>query len=160
VNTTTQNKPWHGVVAGLAGGAAWLVGHTVIFGPLAQFVLFNEAFQSETFLTVWTQEPLPLQNQMPVAYVLCLLLISMIWGQVYRFVAQGWVGPWWQRGLQFGVVAWALVVPWFEFFVPWNLLQEPFWLVLVEVAAWLPVWLLVGLAIARTAAALAPRVVL
>ena len=37
------------------------------------------------------------------------------------------------------------MVPWFEFYLPWNVMREPFDLVLVEAVCWLVVLLAVGL---------------
>jgi hypothetical protein len=51
------------------------------------------------------------------------------------------------RGLAFGTIAWALFVPWFEFYIPWNLMLEPTALVLLEMLCWAGVLGLVGLAI-------------
>jgi hypothetical protein len=42
------------------------------------------------------------------------------------------------------------MVPWFEFYLPWNVMLEPMPLVLLEVLCWLIVQLLVGLALAGT----------
>jgi hypothetical protein len=53
-----------------------------------------------------------------------------------------------KRGLKFGLVAWALMVPWFEFYLPWNVMHEPLLPVLLEMILWLGVLLSVGLAIA------------
>jgi hypothetical protein len=51
------------------------------------------------------------------------------------------------RGLAFGAVAWALFTPWFEFYLPWNLMLEPTLLVLLEMLCWAGIMLLVGVAI-------------
>lgn len=40
------------------------------------------------------------------------------------------------------------MVPWFEFYLPWNVMHEPATLVLLEAALWLAVLLTVGLAVA------------
>jgi hypothetical protein len=66
-------------------------------------------------------------------------------------------GPAWRKGIAFGVAAWALMVPWFEFYLPWNVMREPFALVLVECACWLFVLMLAGVAAALTHAAASRR---
>lgn len=40
------------------------------------------------------------------------------------------------------------MVPWFEFYLPWNMMHEPAPLVLLEMALWLGVLVVAGLAIA------------
>jgi hypothetical protein len=61
---------------------------------------------------------------------------------------------WWQRGLRFAALAWALMVPWFEFYLPWNVLREPPALVMLEMVCWAGVMTLVGLTIAAVDALL------
>lgn len=46
------------------------------------------------------------------------------------------------------------MAPWFEFYLPWNVLREPAPLVVLELACWLGVMLLVGTAIAGVDAVL------
>jgi hypothetical protein len=60
----------------------------------------------------------------------------------------------WRRGLRFGFVGWLLMAPWFEFYLPWNVLREPAPLVALELACWAAVLLGVGLAISGVEAAL------
>lgn len=62
--------------------------------------------------------------------------------------------PWWRRGLRFGLLSWILMVPWFEFYLPWNVLREPAALVALEMLCWAGVLLLVGITIAGVEAAL------
>jgi hypothetical protein len=45
-------------------------------------------------------------------------------------------------------VAWVLMVPWFEFYLPWNVMHEPIMLVILEMVLWLCVHLIVGIVIA------------
>lgn len=137
------------LAAGLAGGVAWMLALTLFFGP-AQAVLANPAHQSEKFLTVMAQlEPLPRVADAPWTLPVGLLVIGMIYGVAYGFVRRAFPGrPWWKKGLAFGAVAWALMVPWFEFYLPWNVMHEPAALVLLEMACWAGVLLIVGLAIA------------
>jgi hypothetical protein len=40
------------------------------------------------------------------------------------------------------------MVPWFEFYLPWNVLREPNALVMLEVVCWAGVMTVVGLTIA------------
>ncbi|MDX1547579.1 MAG: hypothetical protein R3247_11355 [Rhodothermales bacterium] len=135
--------------AGIAGGLAWIGAMLLLFGP-AQTLLANPAYQSEKFLFVVGElEPLPRAAGAWWILVVGLLALGMLYGVVYRVVRPAFAGrPWWRRGVGFGAVAWALMVPWFEFYLPWNVMHEPALLVLLEGVLWLGVMLLVGLAIA------------
>lgn len=95
-------------------------------------------------------EPLPYSAQAPWIVPVGLLVIGILYGIVYHFIRRAFPGKsWWKKGLQFGLVAWALMVPWFEFYLPWNVMHEPVLLVALEMVLWLAVLLVVGLAIAR-----------
>lgn len=57
-------------------------------------------------------------------------------------------GPvWWTAVLAFfvGCTHWALVTPWFEFYLPYNVMHEPLALVMLEGCLWLGVALTLGL---------------
>lgn len=86
----------------------------------------------------------------PAILLVGILGIAVLWGIVYGAIARGWSGSWWRRGLLFGLVAWVFMVPWFEFFLPWNVLHEPATLVALELVCWAVVLLAVGVAIAGT----------
>lgn len=135
--------------AGLAGGVAWLAGLILFFGP-AQALLSDPGLQSPKFLYVMRElEPLPHVAGAPWVLPVGVLAIGVLYGSVYRFVRRAFPGrPWWSKGLRFGAVAWALMVPWFEFYLPWNVMREPIPLVILEMVLWLGVLLIVGLAIA------------
>lgn len=57
-------------------------------------------------------------------------------------------GSIWARGRTFGLVIWLAAIPWFEFYLPFNVLREPLLLALLEGACWLLTLQLVGLAVA------------
>ena len=135
-----------GLFAGLAGGLAWMVGLMVFFGP-AQVILTDADLQSAKFLGAFTAEPLPKVSTTPWLLPLGLLAIGVLWGWVFVGLSRAWSGPWWRRGLQFGVAGWALMVPWFEFYLPWNVMHEPVALVALEMLCWALVLLGVGLTI-------------
>jgi hypothetical protein len=144
-----------GLIAGLAGGVAWFAGLIVFFGP-AQAVLTDPAFQSPKFLAAFTADPAPRISAAPWLLGAGLLGIGVLWGLVYVWLAGDWRGSWRRRGLRFGAVAWVMMVPWFEFYLPWNVMREPAPLVALEMACWAGVLLGTGLAIAGVDAALAP----
>lgn len=135
--------------AGLVGGLAWIGAMVLLFGP-AQTILADPGYQSEKFLYVMGQlEPLPHATGARWILFVGLLALGVLYGVVYRFVRSAFSGaPWWSKGLRFGSVAWAFMVPWFEFYLPWNVLHEPVALVIFEMALWLGVLLVVGMAIA------------
>lgn len=137
------------ILAGLAGGFAWIFSMIIFFGP-AQLILANPEYQSQKFLFVMGQlEPLPYSAEVWWILPVGLLVIGVLYGIVYHFIRSAFHGkPWWKKGLLFGLVAWALMVPWFEFYLPWNVMHEPVLLVAFEMVLWLAVMLSVGVAIA------------
>jgi hypothetical protein len=142
-----------GLVAGLCGGLAWLVGLVVFFGP-AQAVLGDPALQSEKMLHAFHSEPGPRLSAAPWLLIVGLLIIGAMWGGIYVWLSRDWAGAWWRRGLRFGAVGWVLMVPWFEFYLPWNVLWEPPALVALEMACWAGVLATVGVTIAGVEGAL------
>ncbi|MDX1639702.1 MAG: hypothetical protein R3281_17195 [Balneolaceae bacterium] len=138
------------VLSGLAGGIVWFLSMLLFFGP-AQAILANPEYQSDKFLTVVGQlEPLPYVIESWWILGVALLFIGMLYGITYHFIRQAFSqNPWWKKGLKFGLVAWMLMVPWFEFYLPWNVMHEPALLVLLEMVLWMGVLLCVGLIIAR-----------
>lgn len=149
IPTTKSPTLIRALSAGFAGGIAWIGGMVLFFGP-AQSILANPDFQSQKFLFVVEQlEPLPHTAGAWWILPIGLLAIGMLYGIVYHFVRKAFPGkPWWKKGVQFGLVAWALMVPWFEFYLPWNVMHEPAMLVVFEIVLWMGVLLIVGIAIA------------
>ena len=136
-----------GLIAGAAGGLAWFLGIMVVFGP-AQAILADPNRQSAKFLAVFTSEPLPRMSEAPWLVPAGLLIIGMLWGLMYAWLGREWRLSWWHRGVRFGVLGWVLMVPWFEFYLPFNVLREPAPLVIVEMICWLIVLVAVGMTIA------------
>lgn len=148
-----------GPLAGLAGGVAWLVGLLLFFGP-AQRILANPAHQSAKFLAVFAEvEPLPRTAGSLWVLVAGVLTIGMLYGVVFARLGPALPERGWRKGISFGLVAWALMVPWFEFYLPWNVMHEPLALVLLEMVLWALVLQLVGLTIALVHGALTPGAV-
>ncbi|MGF1669565.1 MAG: hypothetical protein ACFCU6_03885 [Balneolaceae bacterium] len=137
------------LAAGLTGGFAWIIALMFLFGP-AQAILANPDYQSEKFLYVVGQlEPLPYAAETWWILPIGLLIIGMLYGIVYHFIRRAFDGkPRWKKGILFGWVSWALMVPWFEFYLPWNVMHEPVLLVLLEMVLWLGVLSIVGIVIA------------
>jgi len=146
---TLPSTLFQAISAGIAGGLAWIFALIIFFGP-AQAILANPDFQSQKFLFVMGQlEPLPHTAGSWWILPAAILAIGVLYGIVYHFVRRAFPKqPWWKKGIQFGLVAWALMVPWFEFYLPWNVMHEPALLVVFEMALWMAVLVSVGLAIA------------
>ena len=143
-----------GVLAGVAGGLAWRFGLLWIFGP-AQALLADADRQSAKMLGVFAPGPdAPRMYAEPRIVWVGLIAIALAWGCWYVWLTRSWLGAWWWRGIRFGALAWTFMVPWFEFYLPWNVLREPAPLVLLEMACWAGVMLGVGLAIAAVDAIL------
>jgi hypothetical protein len=135
-------------VAGLVGGIAGRVGLLRVYGP-AQSILADPQRQSAKMLGAFAPGAEgPRMYTEPRVLWLGLLTIGVAYGWAYAASTSSWRGPWWRRGLAFGLLSWTLKTLWFEFYLPWNVLREPAALVGVELACWLGVHLLVGSTIA------------
>ncbi len=138
------------IIAGIAGGLAWYVGLLIFFGP-AQVILSDPAWQSPKFLAVFTEiEPLPRSVTEPWSLFVGLAIVGLIYSAVFAALGSGVPGEGWRKGVAFGLIAWALMVPWFEFYLPFNVMHEPLALVLLEALLWALVLQLVGITIAMS----------
>lgn len=136
------------IVSGLAGGVVWMLSIFIFFGP-TQAILANPDYQSAKFLLVMTElEPYPRVSDSIWILVTGVLIICILYALVYRTIRKALAGNWRKKGMKFGLIAWALMVPWFEFYLPWNVMHEPTLLVLLEMILWLAVMLSVGMTIA------------
>lgn len=133
------------LASSIAAAIAWWVGLLVVFGP-AQIILADPDRQSAKFLSVFAQPPLPRMAERVEILPLGLLLVGTIYACTYEWLGARLSGPPLRKGLAFGLIAWALMVPWFEFYLPWNVMREPLPLVLLEALCWLLVLLGVGFA--------------
>ena len=132
------------LACGATAAFTWWAGLVFVFGP-AQRLLADPARQSEKFLAAFMEPPYPRMAEQPEALLIGLLLIGLIHASVYAWLHPRLGATALRRGARFGLIAWALMVPWFEFYLPWNVMREPFDLVLVEAVCWLVVLLAVGL---------------
>jgi len=128
----------------------------VIFGP-AQHFLLDPDLQSAKFLEVFGGSPPPRMNEAPWLVIVGIVAIATLWGGLYVGLSRSWTDAWWRRGLRFGGIAWLLMVPWFEFYLPWNVMREPALLVALEMVCWAGVLACVGLVIAGVERLLRPR---
>jgi len=128
-------RPFRFPLAVLASTVGWMIGFFLSFVP-AQAVLTDPARQSPKMLAAFfTLEPLPRVSS-PDKMVLLVLAVSAFLVLGYRLSRPDPSRSWWRRGLRFGALAWLLMVPWFELYLPWNVLHEPMPLVLLEAGCW------------------------
>jgi hypothetical protein len=123
--------------AALAGTAAWWIGMQLTFVP-AQAILADPALQSAKMNAIYELSPPARIATDPWLLPLGMAIAALAQAIVFAYIRRGLPDGLIARGLAFGAVAWALFTPWFEFYLPWNLMLEPTRLVLVA---------LVGLAI-------------
>jgi hypothetical protein len=135
------------LATGVAAGMVWRLAMRAVFGP-AQSILTNRAEQSAKMLNAFLLEPVPRSSQQPAVLWMGLICIGVVWASVYAGLMSRSAAPWWRKGLVFWIVSWALMVPWFEFYLPWNVMLEPMRLVGVELLCWAVVLLMVAMTIA------------
>lgn len=145
----TQRQAWWRVApAGLAGGAGWWIGFQALFMP-AQAILADPGRQSAKFLTVFlTLPPPPKTSVIPWLLPVAFLVFGLIQAGVFHAIRPVLPRRTWLAGLAFGAIAWALCFPWFEFYLPWNVMAEPAALVGLELVLWAGTMAVAGLAIA------------
>lgn len=133
-------------IAILTAGAVWFGALTLFFVLSgAQSLLADPSLQSEKFIRAFSEDPLPLAAEspyvLPLGFFFCGALAAAVFSYLNGKIEDGLV----RKGLIFGAIQWALMVPWFEFYLPHNVMREPLPLVLLEMALWLGVMLTVGL---------------
>lgn len=134
------------LIAISTAGAVWFGALTHFFVLSgAQAVLADPSRQSEKFIAAFSEEPLPLAAESPYLLFVGFVLCGAIAAAVFSILNDRFSGGVIRRGLIFGGIQWALMVPWFEFYLPFNVMREPLPLVLLEMALWLGVMLSVGM---------------
>jgi uncharacterized BrkB/YihY/UPF0761 family membrane protein len=137
-------------LSGIAGGLAWCLGMIVIFGSV-QFILTDPTLQSAKFNVVFQSlAPLPRSIASPWIMPVGLIGFGLIDAWVYSIVRNAMGRTMVKRGALFGVILWLIMAPWFEFYLPWNVMWEPASLVALELLCWFGVMQLVGHAIVQT----------
>jgi hypothetical protein len=130
----------------VAGAVAWWAGLMGIFGA-AQGVLAHPALQSAKLNSIYSIPPPPRIAVDPWLLPLGIFVVALIHSMTFAYIRPVLPRRIVMRGLAFAAVSWALLVPWFEFYLPWNLFLEPALLVALEMLCWAGVLALVGLAI-------------
>lgn len=134
------------IFAIFTAGIVWFIGILVFFVfSGAQGILANPEFQSQKFIDAFTKEPLPLAGKNPLIVPLGLIVVGAFTALVFVFLNEKLNYGLLKKGVVFGLIHWALMIPWFEFYLPYNVMREPFMLVLLEMFLWLCVTLLIGI---------------
>jgi hypothetical protein len=137
------------LLSGIAGGLAWWLGMVLIFGSV-QFILADPSLQSAKFDAVFQSfAPLPRSTTAPWIMPLGLLFFGFVDACVYAIIRSALGGTVLKRGAGFGLILWLIMAPWFEFYLPWNVMWEPAKLVALELLCWLGVMQMVGQTIAQ-----------
>jgi hypothetical protein len=122
----------------LTGGIIWY-GSFMLFFVFsgAQNILSNPTYQSAKFIHVFTQEqPLPRVFLDPWILYVGLYIIASMMLVVFVNIIGNLKGNWLKKAVKFGLINWALTIPWFEFYLPFNVMHEPLLLVLLEAFLW------------------------
>jgi hypothetical protein len=130
------------VMAGAAGGLAFVLGNALTFGllggsrPGRQGLLFDPDTQHPKVITVWkVLEPLPRIIDTPALILAGLLLFGIGYALLYRSVATAWPRGLHQHSLRLAVIIW-LATAFAEFMGPFNVLHEPVPLVALSLGFW------------------------
>ena len=153
---------WPRAIAAAVAAYVVAVGSiTLLFGnPLIEQILFTDgAGQSPKVLAVWLElAPLPAVTPLWRDFGeisgrgLVVQGLLLLWASaaviVYASVWNATSGSVWRKGVTFGLAVWALLFLFFEALVPFNILGEPFRLVLLELALQLVAMLAMGMVVA------------
>lgn len=127
-------------------GILWRIFMSLMFVTSgAQSVLANPAWQSSKFLHAFMDSPLPRMAGSSMVVWKGFFFCGLLAARVFLIVNRGLHGDWLRRGLVFGAMHWALMIPWFEFYLPYNVMLEPLGLVMLECFLWFIVLLLTGI---------------
>jgi hypothetical protein len=145
------------VVAGLAGGLAFVLGTSLTFALLSGSrrgqtgLLFDPATQSPKVIAVWKEiEPLPRVIESPAIILGGFVLFAIAYAFVYRSIAPAWPAGIVSRGWRLAVIVWIGTV-FSELIGPFNVLHQPLSLSVIAWAFWAISALLEGYAIAFVA---------
>jgi hypothetical protein len=108
----------------------------LFMNPVSQEIIFSDFMgQSSKLVTVWTQmQPVPSLGSLAPALIIMPSIACLVFARFYDLL------PTQDRrlkGLSFGIMLWALVVVFFELFIPYGLFGEPPILLAYELTLWL-----------------------
>ncbi|HEV2181818.1 MAG TPA: hypothetical protein VGR59_15930 [Gemmatimonadaceae bacterium] len=126
---------------------SWRAGLRIFFVYTgAQAILANPKYQDQKMLAVFfTLQPPPRAAEHDWLLIEGFFVAGFFMAVALNLINARLSGSWLKRGWIMGSIAWMLVIPWFEFYLPYNVLREPPALVLLESLLWFGVMLLVGL---------------
>ena len=147
---------WKGAVkAGMAAGIVFSILYTFLFGFIGygQFggpgILLGYG-QSQKFIDAFkTTEPLPLEPSGLIVLLIGNIILGIVFSAVYGWALKDLPGDSFGRGINLGIVLWALIALWSALFTNFNLLGEPLYLTLVELIFWLVLFLIEGIIIVK-----------
>lgn len=103
----------------------------------AQAILANAAYQSPKFLNAFfgPENPPRMAEDSALIYK-GFFLVGLCFAGTFILLNQRLSGNWLRKGFFFGCIAWLMMIPWFEFYLPYNVMREPLSLVVLESALW------------------------
>ena len=139
---TPRPTPARTIVAGLAGGLAFVAGTFLTFALLGGSregetgVLFDPDTQHPKVIAAWKEiEPLPRVIDQPAVILAGMVLFGVAYAFAYRSVAPAWPVRTTARAGRLAVGIWTAAV-FSEFMGPFNVLHQPLALSLVAWAFW------------------------
>jgi hypothetical protein len=130
------------LIAGLAGGAAFLLGTFLTFALLGGSgqgetgVLFDPDTQHPKVIAAWKEiEPLPRVIDQPAVILAGMVAFGIAYAFLYRTLSHGWPAGVTSRAIRLAAVVWLGAV-FSEFMGPFNVLHEPLYLSVVAWAFW------------------------
>lgn len=122
----------------------WLLRIFFVFSG-AQNILADPNRQSSKFIQAFIGNP-PARMAVDSSIVWKgLFIVGLFVATAFLIINTYLKGNWFKRGLLFGFLHWLLMTPWFEFYLPYNVMLEPLSLVLLECLLWLMLTLSLGL---------------
>jgi hypothetical protein len=139
---TSRPTPGRTLVAGLAGGLAFVVGTFLTFALLGGSregetgVLFDPDTQHPKVIAAWKEiEPLPRVIDQPVVILAGMVIFGVVCAFAYRSVSPAWPARTAGRAARLAVGIWIAAV-FSEFMGPFNVLHQPLALSIVAWVFW------------------------
>ena len=139
---TPRHKLGHTLVAGIAGGVAFVIGTSLTFALFAGSregdtgVLFDPDTQHPKVIAAWKEtEPLPRVVDQPVVILLGMVLFGIAYAFLYRSAGTSWPDGIKNRAFRLALFIWIGSV-FSEFMGPFNVLHQPLYLSVVAWAFW------------------------
>jgi hypothetical protein len=141
-STTPRHPVGRTLVAGLAGGVAFLLGTFLTFALLGGSregetgVLFDPDTQHPKVIAAWKDiEPLPRVIDQPAIVLAGMVVFGVVYAFLYRSMSRGWPAGLTNGATRLAVVVWIGAV-FSEFMGPFNVLHQPLHLSVVAWGFW------------------------